>query len=314
MNVDNDLLLVFFEKMLLVRKFEMKVYELAEKGLVRGSVHLTIGEEATAIGACLSLKEEDYIITTHRGHGQELAKGADVNKMMAEMIGKETGLCKGRVGSMHITDREHNNLGAQGIIGASFPISVGVGLAIKLKEMNSILLSFFGDGSTNQGTFYESMNFADLWRLPILFVCINNQYGMGTAYCKTCNTDIYEKGKLFNIASAAIDGNDVIAVYEKTKEFAEMVRKEKRSALLELRTYRLLGHSAFDRKPYRTKEEVEEWKKRDPIVRVEEKLLKNKVSPEILEEIKNKVNDIIAAAEKFAIESKYPTYDNSMEQ
>jgi TPP-dependent pyruvate/acetoin dehydrogenase alpha subunit len=314
MNVDNDLLLVFFEKMLLVRKFEMKVYELAEKGLVRGSVHLTIGEEATAVGACLSLKKEDYIITTHRGHGQELAKGADVNKMLAEMIGKETGLCKGRVGSMHITDREHNNLGAQGIIGASFPISVGVGLAIKLKEMNSILLSFFGDGSTNQGTFYESMNFADLWRLPILFVCINNQYGMGTAYCKTCNTDIYEKGKLFNITSAAIDGNDVSEVYKKTKEFAEMVRKEKRSALLELRTYRLLGHSAFDRKPYRTREEVEEWKKRDPIVKVEEKLLKNKVSPEILEEIKNKVNDIIAAAEKFAIESKYPTYDNSMEQ
>jgi len=314
MEIDNNLRLKFLENMYTIRQFELRLYKLAERGLVFGSVHLCIGEEATAVGTCMNLKKEDYMIATHRGHGQEIAKGSDVNEMMAEMLGKATGLCKGRVGSMHITDRSVNNLGAQGIIGASFPISVGVGLAIKLKELNSILLSFFGDGATNQGNFYEGLNFADIWDLPVLFACVNNLYGMGTHYKNTCNVDIYKKAKIFNIKSLHVDGNDVEQVYTKTHELIEYIRKEKRPALIELQTYRLIGHSAFDKHPYRTKEEVKQWEKKDPIKRISDKLLNNKIKPGTIDAIKKRVDDVISKAEKFAIDSKYPEFDISMDK
>ena len=315
MKYDEQLLLTFLEKMYLVRRFEQKVYEFAERGLVFGSTHLGIGEEATSVGTIMNLNKDDYIIATHRGHGQELMKGTGVSQMMAEMIGKETGICKGRVGSMHVTDKLVNNLGAQGIIGASFPISVGVGLAIKLKNLQDrILMSFFGDGSTNQGNFYESLNFADLWKVPVLFICVNNLYGMGTHYCRTCNIEVYKKANFFNIASDVADGNDVVEVYEKTGKLVEMVRKERCTALLELRTYRTIGHSAFDKHPYRTKEEIEEWKKLDPIKRVEEKLNNAGTSEKKIKDVKKKVDDIIEDASKFALESKYPQFDMSMEQ
>ena len=315
MKYDEQLLLTFLEKMYLVRRFEQKVYEFAERGLVFGSTHLGIGEEATAVGTIMNLNKDDYMIATHRGHGQELMKGTGVSQMMAEMIGKETGICKGRVGSMHVADKSVNNLGAQGIIGASFPISIGVGLAIKLKNLDGrILMSFFGDGSTNQGNFYESLNFADLWKVPVLFICVNNLYGMGTHYCRTCNVEIYKKAQFFNIASDVADGNDVVEVYGKTGKLVEMVRKERRAALLELRTYRTIGHSAFDKHPYRTKEEIEEWKKLDPIKRVEEKLKSAGTSEQKIKDVKKKVDDIIEDASKFALESKYPQFDTSMEQ
>jgi len=314
MKYDEQILLTFLEKMYLIRRFEQKVYEFAERGLVFGSTHLCIGEEATAVGTILNLNKQDYIIATHRGHGQELMKGTDVKKMMAEIIGKETGICSGRVGSMHIADRQVNNLGAQGIIGASFPISVGVGLAIKLKKQDSILMSFFGDGATNQGNFYESLNFADMWKLPIIFICVNNLYGMGTHYNRTCNIEIYKKAKIFNIKSDFADGNDVIQVYEKSAELLDIVRKQKCSTLLELRTYRTIGHSAFDRHPYRTKEEIEQWKKRDPIKRVEDKLLAKGTSENKIKDLKVHVDFIIEDAAKFALESNYPQFDTAMEQ
>jgi len=228
MNYDQTLYLTFLEKMYLIRRFEQKVYEFAERGLVFGSTHLEVGEEATAVGTLLNIKKEDYLIATHRGHGQELLKGTDVRKMMAEMIGKVTGVCGGRVGSMHVTDAEVNNLGAQGIIGASFPISVGVGLALNLLEdKNKILISFFGDGASNQGNFYESLNMADLWKVPVFFVCVNNQYGIGTAYCSTCNIEIYKKASFFNIKSDVCDGNDVAAVYDKSKKLIDYVYRLK---------------------------------------------------------------------------------------
>jgi pyruvate dehydrogenase E1 component alpha subunit len=315
MKYDEKKLLTFLEKMYLIRRFEMKVYEFAERGLVFGSTHLCIGEEATAVGTIMNLKQEDYMIATHRGHGQELMKGTGVKEMMAEMIGKETGICKGRVGSMHVADKSVNNIGAQGIIGASFPISIGVGLAIKLKNLGDrILMSFFGDGSSNQGNFYESLNFADLWKLPIIFVCVNNLYGMGTHYYRTCNIEIYKKANFFNIPSAVVDGNDVVEVYEKSKELIEMVRKEKCSALLELKTYRTIGHSAFDKHSYRSKEEIEKWKKLDPIKRLEDKLLKGGTTKEKIEAVKKRVDNLISEAERFALESKYPEYDPAMEQ
>lgn len=312
MVIDNNLLLEFLEKMYLIRQFESKLYNLSERGLVFGSVHLCMGEEATAVGTCMNLKKEDYLIATHRGHGQEIAKGSDIKKMLAEMIGKETGLCKGRVGSMHITDRSVNNLGAQGIIGASFPISVGVGLAIKLQNLDRILISFFGDGATNQGNFYESLNMVDLWSLPVLFACVNNLYGMGTHYEKTCNINICEKSKIFNIRSESVDGNNVEEVFLKTRELVNYIREKQRPALIEMRTYRILGHSAFDKHPYRSKEEIEEWKNKDPIKKLEDKLLTKKINSEPIESIKKKIDSMIAEAEKFALESKYPTFNNSL--
>ena len=314
MDLDKDLSLKLLEKMLLARKFEEKVYDLAKKGVVHGSVHLCIGEEATAAGTVLALDKSDYIMPTHRGHGQALAKGADPKKFLAEIIAKETGLCKGRVGSMHTYDRENNNLGAQGILGAQFPISIGVGLSIKLKKLDSVVMCSFGDGTSNQGTFFEGLNFADIWDLPIVFVCVNNLYGMGTHYSDTCNISINQKAKIFNIITETADGNDVEEVYLKTKKLVSKVKKEKRPALIECYTYRWLGHSAFDNRPYRPKEEVKKWKKLDPIKRYIDKLKKNNIEDSKIEGVKEKVDKIIAEAEKFALDSDYPTFDDSMEQ
>jgi TPP-dependent pyruvate/acetoin dehydrogenase alpha subunit len=175
-------------------------------------------------------------------------------------------------------------------------------------------MSFFGDGSTNQGNFYESLNFADIWKVPVLFICVNNLYGMGTHYCKTCNIEIHKKAGFFNIKSDVADGNDVVEVYEKSKKLVEMVRSQRCSALLELKTYRTSGHSAFDKHPYRTKEEIEEWKKLDPIIRVEEKLKAAGASVQKISDVKKKVDGIIEQAGKFALESNYPKFDISMEQ
>jgi pyruvate dehydrogenase E1 component alpha subunit len=315
MKIDNNLLLEFLKKMYLIRRFEQKVYEFAERGLVFGSTHLEVGEEATAVGTLININEDDYLIATHRGHGQELMKGTSVRAMMAEMIGKETGICGGRVGSMHVADASVNNLGAQGIIGASFPISVGVGLALNLQDIkDKILISFFGDGATNQGNFYESLNIADIWKVPVFFVCVNNLYGMGTHYCKTCNIEIYKKASFFNIRSDVEDGNDVVAVYEKSKELISYVRSSRQAALLELKTYRTIGHSAFDRHPYRTKEEIAKWKKADPIKRIEDKIIKGGTSQKKIEAVKKKIDDIIEDAAKFALDSSYPKYDPAMQQ
>jgi acetoin:2,6-dichlorophenolindophenol oxidoreductase subunit alpha len=312
---DHDLLLVFLEKMLLIRSFEYKLYELAKKGIVRGSVHFCIGEEAAAVGTCMAIDSNDYIMPTHRGHGQELVTGSDPGRLLAEIIGKETGLCKGRSGTMHIFDKKHNNLGAQGILGAQFPIAVGVGLAIKLKDLkNTVVVCFFGDGTTNLGNFYEGLNIAALWSLPIIFVCNNNVYGMGTRYDETCKTEIYKKAEMFDIYSTYADGNNVEEVYYKMKDIVSIVKKDLRPAFFELRTYRIWGHSAFDNRPYRTKEEIESWQNRDPIDALEKKLSPGSIDPKEIDSIKEKVKGVILAAEKFALESSYPEYDISLEQ
>jgi pyruvate dehydrogenase E1 component alpha subunit len=206
-------------------------------------------------------------------------------------------------------DKDNNNLGAQGILGAQFPIAIGAGLAIKLKKMESIAVCFFGDGTSNQGTFYESLNFADLFDLPIFFVCINNYYGMGTHYDNTSKVDIVKKSKTFNIISEKVDGNDVEKIYIKSKELIDGIRKKKRPALLECQTYRWFGHSAFDNRPYRSKIEVKNWKKKDPVKRLEDKLSQNEVLIEKIEGIKKAVNKEIDDAADFAVKSEYPKND-----
>lgn len=214
---------------------------------------------------------------------------------------------------MHAFDKKNNNLGSQGIVGAQFPISIGVGLALKLKNSEGIAVCFFGDGASNQGVFYEALNLADLWDLPILFVCINNKYGMGTPYSKTSKTEVNKKAKAFNICSDTADGNNVEEVYVKTKKIISEMKGKKRPALLECHTYRWFGYSAFDNRPYRSKKEIEEWKAKDPIKRVENALVQNGISSGIIEGIKKDIDDVIDKAEKFALDSKYPSFDISME-
>ena len=313
MEIQTGLLLEFYEKMLLIRKFEEALRDLATRGAVHGSVHLCIGQEAPAVATCASITQDDYVLPTHRGHGQALAKGAEPGKLLAEILGRETGYCKGRVGSMHLFDRELNNLGTTGIVGSQFSISVGVGLAIKLQESDRCLLCYFGDGTSNQGWFYEALNMASLWDLPIIFVCINNLYGMGTPYSRTSKTKIHERASVFGIRSATADGNDVEDVYTKMVELVAMVKTEKRPALIECYTYRQTGHSAFDVRPYRPQEEIEDWRKRDPILQLERRLIRKGVNAAALGEAETRATQIVADAEKFAVESPYPTFDPSME-
>jgi acetoin:2,6-dichlorophenolindophenol oxidoreductase subunit alpha len=309
--LDNPLLLLFLERMLLIRQFEGKIAEFARKGIFRGSIHFSTGEEATAVGSCGAIEAHDYILPTHRGHGQELAKGCDPARLMAEIIGKESGLCKGRGGTLHIFDREHNILGAQAILGAQFPIAVGVGMAIKLKSLpGTTVLCFTGDGTTNEGTFYEAMSAAALWRLPVIFVCVNNVYGMGMKYDDTCRTPIVEKGSALKIPSVTVDGNDVQAVYRAMKDVVGTVKREGTPALVELCTYRVAGHSVNDHHVYRAQEEVEEWKKQDPIERLIAELGARGVSPAEIESTGQRAARTVAAAEKFALESPYPQWDD----
>jgi TPP-dependent pyruvate/acetoin dehydrogenase alpha subunit len=311
---DQDILIKFFYNMLLIRSFENKIFDLAKKGIIRGSIHLCIGEEATAVATCMAIEPQDYILPTHRGHGQELMKGVEPKYLLAEILGKETGICKGRGGTMHIFDKKNNVLGSQGILGAQFPIASGVGLAIKLKKMtDTLVLCFFGDGTTNLGNFYESLNIASIWNLPIIFICNNNLYGMGTNYRDTCDIEIYKKASMFNIASECIDGNDVENIYYRMKEVVQNVKKNSKPAFIELRTYRVTGHSAFDNRPYRTQEEIELWKQRDPLIKIEKKLIKNRVSKDKIDSISKEINYKINEAEKFAMESNFAVSDKFME-
>jgi acetoin:2,6-dichlorophenolindophenol oxidoreductase subunit alpha len=313
--VNNEKMLEFFEKMYLIRSFENKVFDLAKKGFIRGSVHLCIGEEATSAGTCMAIDKNDFILPTHRGHGEELMKGLDPKKLLAEIMGKETGICKGRSGTMHIFDKDNNNLGSQGILGAQFPIAIGVGLAIKLKGLkDTVALVYFGDGTSNMGNFYESLNMAALWNLPVIFICINNEYAMGTRYDDTCKIEIYKKAELFDIYSMNTDGNDVENVYLKTKDMVKFVKEKSKPALLELRTYRIAGHSAFDNRPYRTQDEIDNWKKLDPLAALEKKLMKENVEIKLIDEIKDRVDKKILEAEKYALESNFPTKDIFMEE
>lgn len=314
MNVTQTRLLEFFEKMVLIRKFEDTVYDLAKRGVVHGSVHLCSGEEAPAVGACAALTPDDCILPTHRGHGQFLAKGADPNRLLAEIIGREAGYCKGRVGSMHLFDTATNTLGSNGIVGAQFPMAVGIGLALKLQGGNRCLICFFGDGASNQGMFYEALNLASLWDLPIIFLCIDNQFGMGTRYAQTSKAALHEKAQVFRIHAESVDGNDVEAIYAKMVELVAMVKTEKKPAFLECSTYRIMGHSAFDVRNYRPKEEIEAWKQRDPILRLEQQLLAQDVAAAALEEIRARVAQTMAAAETFAVASPLSTFDLSLEQ
>jgi pyruvate dehydrogenase E1 component alpha subunit len=267
-------LLWMLEKMLLTRYFEENAEALYTRGLVHGTMHLSIGMEASPVGSIAALEETDYIIHHHRGHGHTIAKGADLERMMAEFIGKEAGYCRGRGGSMHIADVEGRNLGATGIVGSGLPTAVGIGLALQMQHSPSVLLAFFGDGAANIGEFHESLNLASIWKLPVVFVCDNNQYGMSMAAEKSMNVrHVAERAAAYRIPGVTVDGNDVLAVYDAVRRAVERARSGQGISLVENLTYRWRGHSKSDRNLYRTQEEIREWQANDPIVRFSKLLL-----------------------------------------
>jgi pyruvate dehydrogenase E1 component alpha subunit len=252
--------------MMVIRAFEQKAEDLFARGRVHGTMHLSIGQEASAVGVSLALSPVDYLLATHRGHGHVIAWGGDPNRMMAEFMGKETGYCRGRGGSMHIADVDANNLGANGIVAGGIPISVGVGLSIRMRKTQQVVAVVFGDGAANEGAFHESLNMAAIWKLPVIYYCENNGYAMSMPVGKAFPTPrISDRAAAYNIPGVTVDGNDPIAVYAAVAEAADRARAGDGPSLIEAVTYRYRGHSKSDRQAYRTRDEVQEWMDRDPI-------------------------------------------------
>ena len=305
MELIKDTQLELHRMMMLIRLFEEALEEMFSRGLLHGTMHLSIGQEATAAGACLALDKQDLITSTHRGHGHCLGKGAEPYKMFAELLGREDGYCRGRGGSMHIADLSNGNLGANGIVAGSLTISVGAALSFQLQKKENIVLCFFGDGAVNEGSFHEALNLASLWNLPVLFLCENNQYGMSMASEKAvAGESIASRGNSYGIESIQIDGNDVEAVYESVSTFKDEILSNKRPKFIEAVTYRYRGHSKSDRNLYRTSEEINFWKdEKDPIKRYIGKLLEQGITEVDLKEIDEEVKNTIRTSVKKALDS-----------
>jgi len=299
-----------------IRLFELKAVTLFMEGEIPGFLHSSLGEEASAVGVCSNLRKGDYITSTHRGHGHVIAKGANLNKMMAELYGKATGYCRGKGGSMHIMDRNLNILGANGIVGGGIPIATGAGLSVKIRGTDQVVVCFFGDGASNQGAFHESLNLASIWNLPVIYVCENNLYAESTSQRYHQNIkDIAVRAQAYGIASDIADGNDVIDVYEKTKKAIERARSGKGPTLLEAKTYRWLGHYVGDPGVYRSKEEVKEWEERkEPISRFKNKLIDSKIiTIKELDKIIKVVEKEVVEAVEFARKSPEPDVKTATE-
>ncbi|MCB9133657.1 MAG: thiamine pyrophosphate-dependent dehydrogenase E1 component subunit alpha [Anaerolineales bacterium] len=257
-------------QMWLIRAFEEKAENLYAQGKIHGTMHLSIGMEASAVGAVAALQPDDYILSTHRGHGHCIAKGADLDRMMAEFMGKETGYCRGRGGSMHIADVAGGNLGANGVVAGGIPIAVGVGLSQKMQGTGRVCLCFFGDGAANSGPFHEALNMAAIWTLPVVFVCENNQYAMSYPASKAFAIPrISDRAAGYGMPGETVDGNDLNAVYAAVSRAVERARAGEGPSLVENVTYRWRGHSKSDANRYRSREEIEAWKEKDPIARFE---------------------------------------------
>jgi pyruvate dehydrogenase E1 component alpha subunit len=301
--------------MVKIRFFEERAITEYRKGLP-GFVHPSIGQEATPAGVCAFLREDDYTITTHRGHGDIIAKGAQLDRMMAELFARKSGYCKGKGGSMHIADVSRNILGATGIVGDGLPIAAGVGAALKMQGKDSVMVAFFGDGSTNSGAFHEGIGLAAAWSLPVLFVCQNNGYQQSTpSRDYTRLTDIADRAKGYGVPGISVDGNDAVAVAEVAREAIEKCRKGEGPIFIVANTYRTVGHHMGDPgTSYRPKEEVEEWKKKDPIKRLRQQMVQNKMATDAeLDEIEQNVLQELDEAVKFAQESPMPTPEEALE-
>lgn len=306
---DKTLLLDMYRDMIRIRRFEEKAADCFTKGKLAGNIHLCIGQEGSAVGTSYALDQKDYMTATHRGHGQLIGKGAKTNRMLAELFGKKTGYCFGKGGSMHVAEVENLHiLGANGIVGGGIPIATGSALATKIRGGNEITLAFFGDSASNQGTFHESINMAAAWKLPVLYLCENNGYGVSVDIHSVTNTDtISVRAKAYDIPGKTVDGLDVLEVYEAVKEAAEYVRSGKGPYLLEIRVYRWQGHYCGDPAVYRPKSYLEEAHEKDPIVFFRNELLKQKTAAaEELESIEEAMAQEIEDAYEFADSSPYP--------
>ncbi len=315
--LSKDKLLEMHRMMLDIRNFDNKVNRLVKRGVVPGMTHFSVGEEAANVGAVAALNiGSDLITSNHRGHGQSIALGIDLNEMMAEIMGKATGTCKGKGGSMHIADLDGGNLGANGIVGGGMGMAIGAALTQKIKKTGKIVVCFFGDGACNEGTFHETINMASIWKLPVIFYSINNMYGISTPISSVINIDYnYKRAASYGIPGHFIeDGNDLMAVYDKFEELVDYVREGNGPVLVESITYRYLGHSTSDPGKYRTKEEVDEWKKKDPIPRFEKYLLDSKIATkQDIEAIEKLSEDAVEESVKFALSSPEPTLESAFE-
>jgi len=298
----------WFENMLLQRRFEEKAGQLYGQQKIRGFCHLYIGQEACSSGAASALTKGDKYITAYRDHGIPLALGTDPKAIMAELYGKKTGTTKGKGGSMHIFDKENGFVGGHGIVGAQIPMGAGIAFAEKYNKTGKLCICYFGDGAIRQGAFHEALNMAMNWKLPVIFVVENNGYAMGTSVARSSNvTELYTLGEAYDIPSEPVDGMSVEAIHEAVARAAERARKGDGPTFLEFRTYRYRGHSMSDPQKYRSKEEVEEYKHRDPIEQIRAVILDSKfATEEDLEAIDKKVKDIVAESVQFAEESEFP--------
>lgn len=301
------MLLGMYEKMLRIRKFEVRLTEYFTKGMLYGNIHTSIGQEAVPVGVCEALEKDDLMTSTHRGHGHSLAKGAKSDIMMAELFGKKTGYCGGKGGSMHVTDVSLGILGSNGIVGAGIPIATGSGLASKIRGTKEVTVAFFGDSASNQGTFHESINMAAAWKLPVIYLCENNNYGVSVNIHTVTNTDtIAERAKAYNIPGVTVDGNDPLAVYEAVTEAAKRAREGKGPSIVECMTWRMRGHYEGDPAAYRSKEVTEDWAKKDPIDNFRKYLLKHGIEESEVVSVEQAIEKEIEEAVQFALNSPLP--------
>lgn len=302
--------------MLLVRAFEEKAGELFEQNLMPGFIHLSIGEEASAVGTCSVLRPDDYVASTHRGHGHMIAKGADPKLMFAELLGKSTGYCKGKGGSMHIADFSIGILGANGVVGGGFPIIIGAGLSINLRKTDQVGVVFFGDGAANRGTFHEAVNMAAIWKLPVVFVCENNLYASTTPSEYTlAGGSVANRSGAYGIPGFVTDGNDILEVRKTVSKVVKRAREGKGPSIVENKTYRYRGHYEGDPQKYRSLEEIEGFmKKSDPIERFRAFLKKEgALSDKSYKALKTEVEQEIEASSEYALAAPLPRPEAAME-
>ena len=312
----NQAYIEYYRTMVTIRQFETMAGEFFADGKIPGFIHLSIGQEASAVGVCSCLRPDDYLTTTHRGHGHMIAKGADLKKMTAELFGKKTGYCKGKGGSMHIADFSIGILGANGVVAGGLPIIAGAGFSIKMRKTGQVAVCFFGDGASNRGPVHEVMNLAAVWKLPIIFVIENNQFASTTPLRDACSIDdICIRAGGYNMPGVAVDGNDVLRVREATLYAVERARKGDGPSLIENKTYRIKGHFEGDPQKYRAEEEVQRWQDRkDPINRFAEFLTDHKIlNPDLARQIRDEVAAGLTAAVKYAEDSPFPEPHEALE-
>lgn len=315
MEISKEMLLEMYRRMVRIREFELAAIDLFKRGQVKGAVHPYIGQEASGVGICMALRPDDLIAGTHRSHGHNIAKGADTKKMMAEILGKETGYCKGRGGSMHIAAFETGSLGALAVVGSGIPLAVGAALAFKMRGEDRVAVPFTGDAGCNTGNWHEGLNMASIWDLPVVFALENNHYGVSTNIEYSTNIDdLSIRAQSYGIPGVRVDGFDVVAVYEAAVEAVERARRGDGPTLLVTEAYRFEGHYAGEPEVYRDRAEVEEWRKKDPIPRFRKYLIENeKASQAELDAIDAEIKQEMVEAVKFAQESPQPDPATAMD-